>query len=104
MKKLMLTLCLVLALTLSSCASKPALSGTYEAVNPPTADGEMVIEQLTFEKKEVTMISGTTKQTVAYEIKDDKFTIKTKFGSFSYNCLIKDDGTLVIDGVDYVKQ
>ena len=104
MKKLMLTLCLVLALTLSSCASKPALSGTYEAVNPPTASGEMVIEQLTFEKKQVTMISGSTKQTVEYEIKDNTFTIKTKFGSFSYACQLKDDGTLVIDGVDYVKQ
>jgi len=64
----------------------------------------MVIEQLTFEKKQVTMISGSTQQTVDYEIKDGTFTIKTRFGNFSYDCLVRDDGTLVIDGVDYRKQ
>ena len=104
MKKIILTLCLVLALTLTSCAAKPSLSGTYEAINAPADTGEMVIEQLTFDKKQVTMISGSTRQTVEYEIKDNTFTIKTKFGSFSYDCQLKDDGTLVIDGVDYRKQ
>lgn len=104
MRKWMLALCLIMALALTGCAGKVTLSGTYDAVNPPEAGGEMVIEQLTFEKKQVTMISGSTRQTVNYEIKDGAFTINTKFGSFSWAFEQKDDGTLVIDGVDYKKQ
>lgn len=104
MRKWMLVLCLIIALTLTGCAGKAALQGTYSAVNPPEAGGEMVIEQLTFDQKQVTMISGSTEQTVSYEIKDDKFTIHTKFGSFAWDFAQKDDGTLVIDGVDYQKQ
>lgn len=104
MKKWMLALCLVLALALTACAAQPKLSGTYTAVNPPESSGEMVIEELTFEKKQVTMISGSTQQTVNYEIKDGTFTITTKFGSFGWAFEQKEDGTLVIDGVDYKKQ
>ena len=104
MKKRMLALCLIMALVLTGCAGKVKLQGTYNAINPPEASGEMVIEQLTFDKKQVTMISGSTEQTVDYEIKDGKFTIITKFGSFAWDFEQKADGTLVIDGVDYQKQ
>lgn len=104
MKKQMLALCLIMVLLLTGCAGKVKLEGAYSAVNPPQASGEMVIEELKFDKKQVTMISGSTEQTVDYEIKDGKFTIITKFGSFAWDFEQKADGTLVIDGVDYQKQ
>lgn len=102
MKKRILALGMLLCLlTLAGCAKKSGLEGRYEAVNPPTESGEMVIKSLEFSGDKVTMISGDTKQTVNYTLDEDTFTIRTKFGDFSYACEVRDDGTLVIDGVDY---
>ena len=94
---LLLTLCLLLA----GCQKKEALTGRFRAVNPPVESGEMVTETLSFADGKVTMSSGDTSQTVAYDLKDGKFTIHTSFGDFSYSCEKQEDGSLVIDGVQY---
>ena len=50
------------------------------------------------------MISGDVQQTVSYRLQGDTFTIVTDYGDFSYDYALREDGTLVIDGVDYRKQ
>ncbi len=90
-----------LCLALSSCGKKPAVTGRYAAVNPPTDRGEMVIEHLEFSGSRVTMSSGSTAQTVDYTMKDGKFSIHTDYGDFSYEYTLEDNGILVIDGVQY---
>lgn len=90
-----------LCLALSACGKKQAVTGRYAAVNPPVESGEMVIEHLEFSGNKVTMSSGKTAQTVTYTMKDGKFSIHTDYGDFSYACELKEDGTLIIDGVQY---
>lgn len=102
-KRLLLLLCLCgLTLLLLGCsAADNGMNGHYQAVNPPEASGETVIQELTFDGGSVTMISGDVRQTVQYTLDGDTFTIHTKYGEFSYAFEKKDDGGLVIDGVDY---
>lgn len=93
-----LSLCLLAGCTASS---QQGLSGSYTAVNPPVESGEMVIEELSFQGDEVTMISGSVRQTVRYQIKDNSFLLVTDYGTYTYSFEQRDDGTLVIDGVEY---
>ena len=106
MKRVFAPLCMLFALALlTGCASskKGALGGSYTAVNPPVESGEMVILALDFDCDKVTMRSGDVAQTVNYKIDGETFTLITKYGSFDYDYLQKEDGTIVIDGVDYAK-
>ena len=50
------------------------------------------------------MISGDVQQTVDYRIADGTLTLLTKFGDFSYDFAQKDDRTITIDAVDYVRK
>ena len=93
----------LLLLCLCGCGKSGALSGTYRALDPPRESGEMVTESLEFDGDTVTMISGETRQSVKYAMKDGKFTIKTRFGDFSYACELRENGDLLIDGVTYRK-
>lgn len=105
MKRSVLWIGLLLVLVfLTGCQRANALEGTYTAVNPPVASGEMVIEQVAFSGNKVTMISGDVQQTVDYKIKDGEFTLLTKFGNFSYAFEQKDASTITIDSVDYVRK
>ncbi len=103
-KGAMLTALVLIALMLAGCSSSEGLNGSYVAVNPPVESGEMVIKELTFSNGKVTMISGDVQQTVSYRLQGDTFTIVTDYGDFSYDYALREDGTLVIDGVDYRKQ
>ena len=103
-KGAMLTVLVLIVLMLTGCSSSEGLNGSYVAVNPPVESGEMVIKELAFSNGEVTMISGDVQQTVSYRLQGDTFTIVTDYGDFSYDYALREDGTLVIDGVDYRKQ
>ena len=99
----LLTLCALLAGCAKGGAGKGALSGTYTAVDPPVDSGETVIESVEFNGDEVTMRGGELEQTVHYKVEGDSFTLLTDFGDFEYDFEQREDGTLVIDGIDYVK-
>lgn len=98
-----ISLLLMLAL-LAGCRRAGRLEGRYAAVNPPVDSGEMVIMEVSFDGNKVTMISGDVQQTVDYRIQDGKLTLLTKFGDFSYDFAQKDDHTITIDAVDYVRK
>jgi len=105
LKKKLLILCLAVVLFLSGCSKqKQALNGTYIALNPPVASGEMVIQKLEFDNNKVTMISGNVSQTVTYSLEEDKFLIATNYGAFSYSFSQTADGEFIIDGVTYQRQ
>ena len=98
----MLTVLVLVTLMLTGCSSSSeGINGSYVAVNTPVESGEMVIKELSFSNGEVTMISGDVQQTVPYRLHGDTFTIVTDYGEFSYDYAQREDGTLVIDGVDY---
>ncbi len=100
-----LILLLGILLVLAGCApAATGLEGTYNAVNPPVESGEMVILSLTFTADKVTMASGDVQQTVPYTVKDNTFSIVTDYGTFSYAFEAREDGSIVIDGVEYQKQ
>lgn len=103
-KRILMMASLGLALLLlvgCSTSKQQGLSGSYTAVNPPVESGEMVIQELSFTSDEVTMISGSVNQTVRYQIKEDSFLLITDYGTYSYAFEQKEDGSLVIDGVEY---
>lgn len=105
MKRCAVWIGLLLTLVLlAGCQRGGALKGTYVAVNPPVDSGEMVIQEVAFEGNKVTMISGDVQQTVDYRIADGTLTLLTKFGDFSYDFAQKDDRTITIDAVDYVRK
>ena len=97
---LVLWLC-VAALLLAGCAGQGTPTGSYTALNPPVQSGETVIQQLTFDGEQVTLISGEVRQTVDYKINGDVFTLQTDYGDFDYAFEQKDDGSLIIDSVTY---
>lgn len=105
MKRSALWIALLLVLILlTGCQRANTLEGTYAAVNPPVDSGGMVIQEVTFTGNKVTMISGDVQQTVDYQIKDGTLTLLTRFGDFSYAYEQKDEKTITIDSVDYVKK
>lgn len=104
MKRLVFAaLAALLLLCLCGCGKSAGLTGTYKALDPPRESGEMVTESLVFDGDTVTMISGETRQSVKYTMKGGQFTIKTRFGDFSYACELRENGDLLIDGVTYRK-
>ena len=104
-KKFWLPVVLLVLILLTGCGNKnSSVDGVFRAVNPPEDTGETVIKELSFDKDKVTMISDDIRQTVDYNIKDGKFTILTKYGDFSYDYEKKDENTITIDNIDYVKE
>lgn len=104
-KKFWLPAVLIILILLTGCGNKTSsVNGVFRAVNPPEDTGETVIKELSFDKDKVTMISDDIRQTVDYNIKDGKFTIMTKYGDFSYDYEKKDENTITIDNIDYVKE
>ena len=104
MKKKILILLLALLMLTGCAARQSSLSGRYTAVNPPVESGELVIQELEFDKDKVTMTSGSVSQTVPYKLKGETFQLVTNFGTYSYAFSQEEDGTLVIDGVSYKRQ
>lgn len=100
----LLILVLLLAGMLSGCRQTNTLDGTYEAQNPPVESGELVIKEITFDGKQLTMTSGDVQQTVDYRIEDGKLTLLTDYGDFTYDFEQKDEQTLTIDALDYVRK
>lgn len=90
---------------LSGCTASNgnALDGHYTAVNPPVESGDMVILELVFTGDQVTMISGETKQTASYQLKQNRFILLTEYGDYSYDCSLEEENTITIDGVNYLK-
>ena len=85
-------------------AARPQAKARYTAVNPPVESGELVIQELEFDKDKVTMTSGSVSQTVPYKLEGETFQLVTNFGTYSYAFSQEEDGTLVIDGVSYKRQ
>lgn len=100
----LMLLVVLLAATACTGTSSNKFEGAYTAVNPPVESGEMVIEELNFSGDKVTMSSGDVSQTVRYKLEGDSLSLLTDYGTFTFACEQKADGTLVIDGVDYKKQ
>ena len=50
------------------------------------------------------MTSGDVQQTVDYRIEDGKLTLLTDYGDFTYDFEQKDEQTLTIDALDYVRK
>lgn len=100
----LLILVLLMAGMLLGCRQTNTLDGTYEAQNPPVESGELVIKEITFDGKQLTMTSGDVQQTVDYRIEDGKLTLLTDYGDFTYDFEQKDEQTLTIDALDYVRK